>query len=187
VQPDSVKIVYPASFLKGTNQTIDFGKTIFANGKLYAATVRTDQTNISGNGKIAEIWLKLKSVLPANSSIQLSASDAIMISSSGVMTTLGAALPVNLQIVDATGLNKISGLIPSIRCFPNPAHDNLILQNGISGSTGYSITDITGRELLNGEFEGSITLNISNLHNGTYFIRFAGASGQSATKIVVTR
>jgi hypothetical protein len=187
LETGQVNIVYTNSFLKGSIQTIDFGKEIFASGKLYAATVRTDQTNVNGYGKIGELHFKVKQGVPANSSITMSASNAIRVSSSADFNTLSAAAPITMSIVeDAVGLNKVN-LDQPFTCFPNPANDKLYLQSGSSAATSYVVSDVNGRELIKGSFEKNATIDISALSRGVYLVKFNGDGGMVVRKITVDR
>jgi hypothetical protein len=186
IAADSVYIVYTSSFLKSSNQTIDFGKSVFASGKLFAATVRTDQSNVSGQGKIGELRYKIRADAPDNASISFSATDAIMISSNAVTTPLSEASPVSQTIV-----NNPSGLImqtknSGLRCFPNPANDRLRLESS-GGHIAYSIVDITGRAVLTGEFEENTVVDISGLRNGAYVLKARSLAGESVTRLVILR
>jgi hypothetical protein len=186
IQPDSVKIIYNTSFINTTNQNINFGKAAFNNGKMYCATVRTNGQNVNGDGKIAEFWFKVKNGLPENSTISISASNAKDISSAGVTSTLGAAPAINVVVTNnVLAVNKITDLQQFVRFFPNPANEQLTLQSDLKGNLLFSISDISGRTILNGEFNGSKTLSVSALDKGTYFIKVSNGEAGTTSKLLV--
>jgi hypothetical protein len=186
IQTDSIKIVYTSSFLNASNQNINFGKTLFNSGKFAAATVRTNQNNVSGNGKIAELWYKVKSGLPLNSTIALSASSAVKINNAAVSETLGVAAPVSLNIsTNLVGLSKNVLLDKLIRFYPNPATNNLTLQNDLSVKTVYRIYDITGRIIASGEFTSFKVVDISSLESGNYILEFESEGSKMWKKLLI--
>ena len=182
VQPDSVKILFTPSFFNTGNQNIDFGKTIYTNGKLYAATVRVDHNNVNGNGKIGEFWYKEKSGLPSNAVINLSVVNAQKVSSSAAFNTLSTA-PSQSLAISANVVNLFNNVDfeKMISLFPNPSNNMLNLRSDLGTSIRYSIYDITGRLILSGDFLQAKTLEVKNLAKGAYFINFQ-CNGQSCTK-----
>lgn len=188
VQTDSVKIMYTNSFLSNGNQNITFQKPIHSNGKLYAASVRVDHTNISGNGKIGEFWYKVKSGLPANSNLNLSISNTQKVNASAAFAPLSVEAPIVLNISNnLTDLSANGNLDRIVSVFPNPVQDKLILRSDVSTPVSYQLVDITGRQILNGEFNINATLDLSSLESGVYLIRFESGKNQFIQKIVVEK
>lgn len=186
IQTDSVKIIYTASFLNSGNQNIDFGKTIFNTGKLYGATVRTNQANVNGNGKIAEFWYKLKSGLPETTMVPLSVSNGIMVGNSAQTSTLGSEPPLSLHIDNnLVGLDQLSGIENYIHVYPNPANTSLTLYNDLGVKTNYRLLDITGRLIKSGEFDAQATLDISALESGNYIVEFKSGNKKLWKKLLV--
>lgn len=73
----------------------------------------------------------------------------------------------------ATAVNNINGLQFEITAFPNPTTDyvNLKVESIKVENLQYSITDLSGIELLNRQFLGNIEqINFSNFAIGSYFI-----------------
>src|SRR5262249_21159822 len=66
IEVNSSYLVYTSSFLNASGQNIQFKKSDQANGKVYAASVRTNGNAVNGDGKIGEFWFKVKSGIPAN-------------------------------------------------------------------------------------------------------------------------
>ena len=57
----------------------------------------------------------------------------------------------------------------NIRLFPNPVQNELII-NGLDGVAKFSIIDILGRVVLNGELPSSNQINVTSLNQGQYFL-----------------
>ena len=76
------------------------------------------------------------------------------------------------------GVNQIT---KGIKVFPNPAKDYLIVSG--AGNFNYVITDITGKQRLQGFSGGNI--NLPSLPSGTYFVQVKSQIGKSLHRIVV--
>ncbi len=187
IQTDSVKIIYAASFLNANNQNIDFSKAIFANGKLYCASVRVDHSNINGTGKIAEFWYKVKTGLPANSSIVISAGNAQKVNANGAFNGLSndAGTTVNISS-NLTGLNESLFTPSSINMYPNPSNKMVQLSSESLNIVAYSIFDLVGKEIMKGEFKAITNIDVSRLAAGNYFVKFSSNNIQVTKKLVVT-
>lgn len=80
--------------------------------------------------------------------------------------------------VTIVGVNQIT---KGIKVFPNPAKDYLIVSG--AGNFNYVITDITGKQRLQGFSGGNI--NLPSLPSGTYFVQVKSQIGKSLHRIVV--
>lgn len=186
LEANSAYLVYTPSFLNLNNQNVEFKKPYLSAGKIYAASVRTDHSDISGNGKIAELWFKVKADAPENATIDLSVNSSSKINSQGTSASLSGS-NASFQITSATGLNKPASLDRYISLFPNPSNGLLNLHAGIQGEVNYVICDVTGRELRQGYFTADITLDISALSAGTYIIRLQANGLNTHRKLVVEK
>ena len=83
--------------------------------------------------------------------------------------------------VKASGILEKTKFDKLISFSPNPTSNELILQSSIADKISYSVNDITGREILKGEFSGNKKLDVSILSKGTYFIKFE-LNGFNTTK-----
>jgi len=186
IHADSVKMIYTNSFLNANNQNIDFSKANFNNGKLYCASVRVDHANTSGNGKIAEFWFKVKTGLGAEASINISTSNAQKVSSSGILSNLTSDAGISQTISNnLTGGIEQSMFSSLVNFHPNPAHQILNLKSRLNETVLFTIQDIIGREILNGEFKNSHSMDISNLSAGTYFIHFNAGKVKITKKLII--
>ncbi|WP_317898576.1 T9SS type A sorting domain-containing protein [Aurantibacillus circumpalustris] len=186
IETNSVYIIYTGSFLNAANQNVQFSKTYFNNGKLYAASVRVDGSNVSGDGKIGEFWFKPKTGLAANSVINLSTSNSSKIGNSGVNTLLTDGTAATTILANIVGLTKNS-LHTSVRCFPNPTSNKLTIQSDVNATINYVVFDIVGRELIKGEFNNVANVDLSSYTNGTYIIRLESGSATTYKKLVIEK
>lgn len=69
----------------------------------------------------------------------------------------------------STEVDEGTVLPSNLKCFPNPA-ENEIEINGINGKGKYKIYDISGSEMMEGSFNGTMRMPIQNLCSGAYFI-----------------
>jgi hypothetical protein len=184
IETNSAYVVYTSSFLNASNQNVQFRKADFSNGKIYAASVRVNGSNVSGNGKIGEFWFKAKTGLPANSVLNISASNASRINNSKVNAPLSGGSTSLTVVKNAVGINE-TNLERAIQLFPNPASNVITLQSTENSKISYNIFDIVGREVLRGEFLNSKTINVSSFAKGAYFIRFVSDRLQVTKKLVI--
>jgi len=186
IEANSAYIDYTSSFLNAANQNVQFRKNYFANGKIYAATVRTNGTDVSGDGKIGEFWFKVKTGLPANSVINISTSNSVKIGKIGFKAVLTNGTAAPIIVANTVGLKEMA-LENAIHYFPNPASNQLTLQSGVSASVNYVVYDVVGRTLTTGTFTGTTKIDISTFENGTYILRFGTNSDVSYKKLVIEK
>lgn len=187
IEADSVYLVYPASFLNNNSQNIQFRKTLFNAGKVFAASVRTDGNNVTGSAKIAELHFKLKFGLPENTFFNLSVSNAKKIDHTGISQTLSgggtsALLDGNTTVVKENNFSTFSVLV-----FPNPAKDQLNLLSNSDESIYYLFSDISGRKVFEGEFVRNQFIDLTEVDSGTYLVRFESRSAVFHKKVLIER
>jgi hypothetical protein len=184
---DSVYLVYTASFLNASNQNVTFRKKVFNNGKLYTTSVRTNGANVNGNGKIGELWFKVKTGLPDNTLLNFSVSDAKMINAGGTLASLTSGSSSVTVINIPTGIKTETGFKNTINLYPNPASSRLTIQSTTSEKISYSVFDVTGRILMEGSFTNSKTISLAECAAGAYLIRFESSTGTAYKKLVIDK
>jgi hypothetical protein len=185
IVPDSLNIIYTASFLSAGNQNLTFRKRDFSNGVIHSASVRTNLTDVSGNGKIGELYFKTKGDLAEGASVNFGLSSSVKISGAGVtsnLTTGGTSATVSHNMVGFK--DQISKV--DFQAYPNPTSGFLEIYT-TPDHKQYSVTDISGRLVQTGELQGSGTINMSQLENGTYFISLSSGSSSTIRKIVISK
>lgn len=77
----------------------------------------------------------------------------------------------------------------SLALVPNPASELLRVSGLGAGGGGYAITDITGRRLASGKFQGGspLTVNVDSFAPGVYFFVCEGEGNTEVRRFVVNR
>jgi hypothetical protein len=86
-----------------------------------------------------------------------------------------------------TNIREANLLAKSLSMYPNPASDYLTIQNTLGSPLSYTLVDVLGREVLDGNFAGFKTLDISALSQGAYFIKFECDGISTYKKLVVEK
>ncbi len=185
VDINSAYITYIPSFLNASSQNVEFRKLDYSNGKIYGASVRVNGTNVLGSGKIGEFWYKLKSGIPDHTQVNMSITNAKKTDKLGVKSNLnGGSAFVYAGIVGITEQNIFD---QSLGFYPNPASDKLIVTSTSKNNVTYTIFDIVGRKINEGEFNNSTTLNISELNAGTYIVQLHSGPLTTYKKLVIEK
>lgn len=168
IESNLAYIVYTPSFLNAANQNIQFRKTEFNSGKVYAASVRSNNTLVSGSGKIAEFWFKAKGDLPLNSKLNLSIYNPKKVNNSGITGDLiGGSAQFDI-VKNTVAVKELLEFDQSIHLFPNPTSSKLALESISNDLIEYTLYDILGKVVLSGSFSGATELNVRDLNAGTY-------------------
>jgi len=82
--------------------------------------------------------------------------------------------------VDSVPNNTLStetfeATIEGLNIYPNPA-TNVIKVNGLTSKENYTIYNTIGAVIKSGSISNSEEINVSNLTNGVYFLKFNSAS-----------
>jgi hypothetical protein len=84
---------------------------------------------------------------------------------------------------EENGINDVTGA--NIALYPNPAHSTVTL-TGIEGEAMVTVVDMNGRE--SGEWRvesGKLTIDVSGMAQGAYFVRIVGEQVNAIRKLVV--
>ncbi len=100
-------------------------------------------------------------------------------------------IPVTFTVTVNTGVDIISAGTDEIRVFPNPAGDNLNIgiNTKLSGTVGFSLTDMSGVEVLKKENisiingSNSFTMPLYGLQKGNYLLRVSRTAYTKTLKI----
>lgn len=167
IEPNSIYIEYQNSFLDASNQNLEFRKLDFVNGKIFTATTHTNNTNVSGFGKIATLHYQIKSTLTVDDTLTLSLALANQSNALGIITPLTSGsssittLAVGIEELENSNLISIN---------PNPTN-GLLTINCKTQLQKTEVVAITGQVLLS-EIPTNIshTLHLENFANGIYFV-----------------
>ncbi len=166
VEPGTVKLTFAESWLADAN-SISVDTTLEATGIIDATIVRTDNTNKSGYGKIADLEMKIKAGTSVSSELNMRFTDYKAVESTGSAVAFN---PVNPNIV--TGINTESENDFSI--YPNPTTGMFTVALNAAGIVTVSVTNILGENVLSQSLvvngQQSIPLKI-NAQAGIYLVK----------------
>ena len=89
-------------------------------------------------------------------------------------TNLDNALNTGIQTLEQT----------SFSLHPNPATETLTVQTAATGIQHYTLTDVSGKQLLNGTFSNTRTLDLRILPKGIYLLSIQNNKGEVSRKFV---
>ncbi|WP_312090201.1 LamG-like jellyroll fold domain-containing protein [Chryseobacterium sp.] len=92
----------------------------------------------------------------------------------GIWNRALSAAEINQLYTGNLSTSDIKNSKLNLSIAPNPVNDLLYVNIPVKGINTYTITDINGRKILNGEMNDSKTINVSSLTKGAYFILIEG-------------
>ena len=105
----------------------------------------------------------------------------VILCSNDTLTTVDLCSNVVTSISSLPNSNQIN-------IYPNPASDILTIEFDGSEKIEISIIDMQGREVLKeNNLKSNSTLDVSNLSNGVYQLKFVGTNSYSIQKILIQR
>jgi hypothetical protein len=193
VVPSSVSMNLNSSWM-GTNgvNLIGVGHTPSNSGITAVGIVRTNQTDISGNGYIATVnYMTSNSLTGTGQSQQL----GFTITGVNVISANQHAVSVNavndsIIVIDPaliTGIKAVGSNAFHLSAGPNPFDTYTTIYVEGKGTLNYILYDIAGRELRKFQSaESTVTLNRDGLENGLYILKvFSGKGIVGEEKLVV--
>ena len=167
------------SWMGNSSNLLNFTKEV-NNNQTDWTLVRTDHSNVSGDGTIATLTMDIPTGVQGQD-VVLYMDDVRMIDNGGTEIT-------NYNVVDdtATVLNVTISALPSnsARIVPNPsgATATLSLQQEKASQLHITVTDVTGRTIWSSEQKvtaglSNVALPSAELAQGTYFVKISGESG----------
>ena len=168
IEPNSIWIEYPTSFINNANQNLHFRKLDFGNNNLFTATTHTINNNVSGNGLIGILHYKILSTLTTDQVLNLGISQGFKSEASGQITPLSVSAGTLMALGASIGLQELNGNVISIS--PNPTNGSLFI-NSKTELQKVEVVSITGQVLLS-EMPTSVsyTIQLENFSNGIYFV-----------------
>ena len=168
IEPNSIWLEYPASFVNTANQNLHFGKLDFANGKIFTATTHTINNNVSGNGLVGILHYKILSSLTTDEVLNLNLVQGFKSEVSGQITPLTVGTGTLMALGSSVGLQELNGNIISIS--PNPTNGSLTI-NSKTELQKIEVVAITGQVLLS-EVPTNVShrLHLDSFAKGIYFV-----------------
>jgi len=168
IEPNSIWIEYPVSFINAANQNLHFRKLDFGNNNLFTATTHTINNNVNGNGLVGILHYKILSSLATDEVLNISLIEGYKSEISGLITPLSVGTGSLMAIGGSVGLQELNGNLISVS--PNPTNGSLTIHSKTELQK-IEVVAITGQVLLS-EVPTNVshTLHLDNFANGIYFI-----------------
>lgn len=168
IEPNSIYLEYPVSFINATNHNLHFRKTDFNNDVIYTATTHTLSANVSGYGKIAILHYRIKTTLTQDAVLNIGVSQADQSNASGTLSPLTTGNATLMAIGATVGIDEATSGDTAI--YPNPAASVLNITSSLELQKA-ELTDVTGHIVMSEKLTGrNGQLQLSGLANGIYFI-----------------
>ena len=187
VQDKTVKVNFTNSWF-GTpgKDMISYVHNDTISGQLDVAVTRKDHKNVSGLGKIGNISFVTENTI-AGKTVALTPALAKLISFQE--TNIPVYLGTDSFVAGAlTGIVPASNNIEGISIYPNPASQTLNIELGSNIINSITIFDATGgvnfSKVLNFGKVGEISIPVSNLQAGIYFIKLNMENGSYMAKFM---
>jgi len=181
------------SYVKFTNsffdnsQNIRFDKEMRNSQKHFPANVRTDGQAQSGNGKIAELYIKIKTGVQENSTINLFLDNISMLTSSlSIESLAGGSVTVNM-INNPNSLDEYFKNKLAVTLYPNPTSSQLKVITNSEKPVHFSIYNILGEALMETEISKGETIDLSSFSPGAYQVICTSGKFSVAKKLIVNR
>jgi hypothetical protein len=186
IEQDQAYLVYSSSFLNNANQNVEFRKPVFNNGRIYAASVRTDGLDVTGSGKIAEFHFKVKSGLADGTELPVYITNGEQMKHNRTRNSLsGNNVSLTLNS-NPTGLRAIGSNL-SANIYPNPASDVVKLRCSSASAVNFGICDLTGRLVMSGTFEKETAISTNGLQSGVYFVSIKSSGKEITKKLIIDK
>ncbi len=103
----------------------------------------------------------------------------------GTDNELSDEVEINFTTVNAVSVENT--LFEKVKIFPNPAHDKLFIQLPVKEAS-VSIFDLSGKRLIdNLIINNEISIDISNLAEGIYYIEIKSQHNKTTEKLIIAR
>jgi hypothetical protein len=112
------------------------------------------------------------------------ASTTMVVTGTSGVCHRSSSLPITVE--PCTGIASEGG-VSGITVFPNPARAFITIKNDRQSVVQFALFDITGRRILNGQFTNAKTLDLSDLSNGMYIIRFDSDTQTGYQRVILEK
>jgi PKD repeat protein len=87
--------------------------------------------------------------------------------------------------IDPTGIEDATGVFSSVSVYPNPANDEVMIDDLASGTT-VEILDMLGRRLKKATSDGAtLHIHVMDLNAGVHLLRFTDKEGRSGSRMFI--
>ena len=94
------------------------------------------------------------------------------------------ALSVPTTIVVEVIITSVNENSTAFEVYPNPVSNTLYVK-GVNAKYDYAVFNNVGQEMMRGNAQGTLQINVSSLSKGVYFLRLTSGSQTNVQKIIV--
>lgn len=88
----------------------------------------------------------------------------------------------------SSGIDYLANDLNELKLYPNPSNVELTIEVNYEGTSNYSIYDVKGDRILNGNFEGrKSTINVQSMPVGMYMVKIQNAEKVLYQKLIINR
>jgi hypothetical protein len=183
-KPGSDYFTFNNSWVGTINQDmIKFSKMFSNTGIVDASLVRTNQTNVTGYGKVAQLRLTIKDTVTGNGWLYFTTNKTVQTNAAGEFAPLSAGTD-SVPVVTNVGIKKYDNQV-HFSVFPNPSNGNFTVSCSQSMDE-VKVTDILGNIVYSLRPNSSKTsLLLEN--GGIYFVTVVSGKETTTRRIVVQK
>jgi hypothetical protein len=186
IQPDSVYMTYPVSFLNTGGDNLNFSKSYFSNGKMHCATTHTLSSNVSGNGAIAVFHFKVHPLLSYDTICRFEIQSAFKSETSGIILPLIPGSDSTTHIGFPLGVKSIQKE-NDFMIFPNPTNNLLTIKNS-KEIRRVEVMSSTGQILISEIAKGnSCQLKLDAFPEGIYLLKIFDSENTVMVKKIIVK
>ena len=191
LNPKNIMADFSKSWLGTIHKNmIDLVVNDTANKIIYIGISRTDHNSVSGAGEVGALSIYMPDNVAGKREVKQIFDLAIVayksISANENNISLNPLGDSILVYEYKSGINPVNLNNTKIKVYPNPAQTNVFVNAGNELIMEVTITDMTGKTIINETNEGSLEMNIpiSALHKGIYFMDVRTKTGTYRTRFI---
>jgi type IX secretion system substrate protein len=182
---DSVYLDVSSSWIgQQHNDLLLFSKNISSQSVLHNSLVRTDHSNVTGNGLIAKFKFKIADQLPQPLNIlNLAFANQIITDVNENLKQVTTSVDTVVVADRNVGIND---LVSQFRIYPNPVDDVIIVESGLIIEE-VELLDLNGKVIFTQKSRRTGTrLNTSTIPAGHYFLSIVTEKGKLTRSIIIS-
>ncbi len=198
IVPGSVSIDLSTNFLGSSSNELTLTKDNYSLGKIDAAVVRTDKTQLLGGyGQIGTITFQIKPNVSGTLHTTFSSSAKVLAASRWFGTTVDneeVFIPVNLNsgtvtVNASTGIKEYNNVSSLINVYPNPANNDINVAINDTEATEISLFNALGEQVYTtkGNLTGIVNISLQDYAKGIYTLSCKTKNGLTTKKVSIIR
>jgi len=175
----------------GTNM-IAIQENFPMDGRLEVGATRIDHQNLSGSGQVGTLNFTMKDDISGktllNKKLVLSLSNVKLVSDNGTVLPVNLLSDSTIASMNVTGIKMLEMISATIKTYPNPANDHLIVDLGDAAASELKLMNTIGQvvyTLASQQLNRSVTINTAYFPNGIYYLSIQTKEGRVTKKISI--